>query len=68
MTKKLDEMNNRIYVNINGMEFEFKRQRCYTVIKNADESEFRICITPVEAIEMGERLWENTIEPTDKPQ
>lgn len=68
MTKKLDEMNNRIYVNINGMEFEFKRQRCYTVIKNADESEFRICITPMEAIEMEERLWENTIEPTDKPQ
>ena len=68
MTKKLDEMNNRIYVNINGMEFEFKRQRCYTVIKNADESEFRISITPMEAIEMGERLMENTIEPTDKPQ
>ena len=68
MTKKLDEMNNRIYVNINGMEFECKRQRCYTVIKNADESEFRICITPMEAIEMGERLMENTIEPTDKPQ
>ena len=68
MTKKLDEMNNWIYVNINGMEFEFKRQRCYTVIKNADESEFRICITPMEAIEMEERLWENTIEPTDKPQ
>ena len=68
MTKKLDEMDNRIYVNINGMEFEFKRQRCYTVIKNADESEFRICISPMEAIEMGERLRENTIEPTDKPQ
>jgi len=68
MTKKLDEMNNRIYVNINGMEFEFKKQRCYTVIKNADESEFRISITPVEAMEMEEKLWENTVEPTGKPQ
>ena len=61
-------MKDRIYVNINGMEFEFKRQRCYTVIKNAEESEFRIGITPMEAIEMGERLLENTVEPTDKPQ
>ena len=61
-------MNSRIYVNINGMEFEFKKAGCYTVVKNAEESEFRVCITPMEAIEMEEKLLENTIEPTDKIQ
>ena len=61
-------MNNRIYVNINGMEFEFKRSRCYTVARNGDNSEFRVSITPMEAIEMEEKLMENTVEPADKTQ
>ena len=61
-------MKDRIYVNINGMEFEFKKGRCYTVVKNAEESEFRIGITPIEALEMGDKLMENTIEPTDQVQ
>ena len=61
-------MNNRIYVNINGMEFEFKKTSCYTVTRNGDNSEFRISITPMEAIEMEEKLLENTIVPTDQIQ
>jgi len=61
-------MKDRIYVNINGMEFEFKKTSCYTVTRNGDNSEFRISITPMEAIEMEEKLLENTIEPTDQIQ